>query len=222
MMNWNLKIGLMLSIGSAFVWLFSLVANVGYEGASIAARVLPHRLSIESFTTRSARGFYSRPSAPTNFPWFPSSGKGFDSNGRVTRSDVFVPLWLPTIGFLSLTGIVAYRKRVPKGHCRCCGYNLVGNVSGICPECGNKFGDQVAKEDGKLLLWLVCTGIHLVVICSLAPALFPDADNIDAFGILRSYATVAMIVLAPFFGLLWARLYRKMACSSNTPVSNVG
>jgi hypothetical protein len=24
------------------------------------------------------------------------------------------------------------------GHCRKCGYNLTGNVSGICPECGEK------------------------------------------------------------------------------------
>ncbi len=24
----------------------------------------------------------------------------------------------------------------PPGHCKNCGYNLTGNVSGICPECG--------------------------------------------------------------------------------------
>jgi hypothetical protein len=27
------------------------------------------------------------------------------------------------------------RRRVPPGHCPC-GYNLTGNVSGVCPECG--------------------------------------------------------------------------------------
>ena len=27
-------------------------------------------------------------------------------------------------------------KWVPAGHCRKCGYNLTGNVSGRCPECG--------------------------------------------------------------------------------------
>jgi hypothetical protein len=26
----------------------------------------------------------------------------------------------------------------PEGHCRNCGYNLTGNVSGICPECGER------------------------------------------------------------------------------------
>ena len=27
-------------------------------------------------------------------------------------------------------------RRIPPGHCRSCSYNLTGNVSGICPECG--------------------------------------------------------------------------------------
>ena len=33
------------------------------------------------------------------------------------------------------TGIL--RPRAPRpGHCRNCGYDLTGNLSGICPECG--------------------------------------------------------------------------------------
>jgi hypothetical protein len=28
------------------------------------------------------------------------------------------------------------RPMYPPGHCQNCGYNLTGNVSGICPECG--------------------------------------------------------------------------------------
>ena len=30
------------------------------------------------------------------------------------------------------------RKTIPPGHCRSCHYNLTGNVSGRCPECGEK------------------------------------------------------------------------------------
>ena len=53
------------------------------------------------------------------------------------------------IGFVNLiaapfvacaVGIAAYwcdrRHRYPPGHCRRCGYDLTGNVSGTCPECG--------------------------------------------------------------------------------------
>jgi hypothetical protein len=28
------------------------------------------------------------------------------------------------------------RKRLKNGHCVPCGYDLTGNVSGVCPECG--------------------------------------------------------------------------------------
>ncbi len=36
------------------------------------------------------------------------------------------------------------RWRVPKGHCQKCRYNLTGNISGICPECGTPI---VVKAD---------------------------------------------------------------------------
>ncbi len=26
----------------------------------------------------------------------------------------------------------------PRGHCQSCAYNLTGNVSGVCPECGER------------------------------------------------------------------------------------
>ncbi len=51
---------------------------------------------------------------------------------------LFIPFWLP----LALTAIPTAllfwrdRPRIPPGHCQKCGYNLTGNVSGICSECG--------------------------------------------------------------------------------------
>ena len=36
-----------------------------------------------------------------------------------------------------LAALIAARPRKPgPGHCRKCGYDLTGNVSGKCPECG--------------------------------------------------------------------------------------
>ncbi|HEY3241814.1 MAG TPA: hypothetical protein VGM03_00555 [Phycisphaerae bacterium] len=39
----------------------------------------------------------------------------------------------------TLLALLAYRKLrslVPPGHCSACGYDLTGNTSGVCPECG--------------------------------------------------------------------------------------
>lgn len=50
---------------------------------------------------------------------------------------VSLPLWLVFLVLAIPTAILWYRdRRPPKGHCRACGYNLTGNVSGKCPECG--------------------------------------------------------------------------------------
>lgn len=34
------------------------------------------------------------------------------------------------------------RREMPPGHCASCGYNLTGNVSGRCPECGQPTTQQ--------------------------------------------------------------------------------
>jgi len=58
--------------------------------------------------------------------------------GTQTRSSCFIaPLWLP-LAVIGLAVILAWRRdrRPPASHCRTCGYDLTGNVSGRCPECG--------------------------------------------------------------------------------------
>ncbi len=47
---------------------------------------------------------------------------------------------LPTVGLW-----VFDRRRVPAGHCGRCGYNLTGNVSGVCPECGTEAASSGAE-----------------------------------------------------------------------------
>jgi hypothetical protein len=51
---------------------------------------------------------------------------------------LIVPLWLPLALVAGPTAFLWWldRRRIPPGHCRKCGYNLTGNVSGTCPECG--------------------------------------------------------------------------------------
>ena len=52
---------------------------------------------------------------------------------------VDVPLWIPFLVVGLPTAVLCRRdRRIPPGHCQSCGYDLTGNVSGVCPECGVK------------------------------------------------------------------------------------
>jgi hypothetical protein len=83
-------------------------------------------------------------------PW--SVSKSIRVNGTfktmssfiVKRTYILCPLWAlvivlpiqPTIAFVR--GPYRRYRRRKKGLCLTCGYNLTGNVSGVCPECGEQ------------------------------------------------------------------------------------
>jgi hypothetical protein len=52
-------------------------------------------------------------------------------------TEVTVPLWAPFVGAAGLA-VACWRldRRRPPGACPKCGYDLKGNTTGVCPECG--------------------------------------------------------------------------------------
>ena len=66
---------------------------------------------------------------------------GFDSFVTLDGWNMLaIPLWLPFgLTFVPATILfIRYRRRTTEGHCQKCGYDLTGNPSGVCPECGSK------------------------------------------------------------------------------------
>ena len=57
-----------------------------------------------------------------------------------SATEIYAPLWIPFLIIAGGTFFLFRRERrlIPPGHCRKCSYNLTGNTSGICPECGEK------------------------------------------------------------------------------------
>ena len=52
---------------------------------------------------------------------------------------VQIPLWFPFLIVATPTAFLWHRdrRRFPRGHCQARGYDLTGNVSGRCSECGH-------------------------------------------------------------------------------------
>ena len=67
---------------------------------------------------------------------------GSASVSRGVNLDVRVPIWLPLVLSVSPALVLwLWRDRRPGvGWCQECGYNLAGNTSGRCPECGIRVG----------------------------------------------------------------------------------
>ena len=51
---------------------------------------------------------------------------------------VVIPLWMAFVPLTAVTIVLFRKERIRRlvGHCRKCSYNLTGNTSGVCPECG--------------------------------------------------------------------------------------
>ena len=68
--------------------------------------------------------------------WWPSSNQF--SPRTIARTTIYqIPFWMP-LALIGIPTILAWRRdrRIPPGHCRKCRYDLTGNESGVCPECG--------------------------------------------------------------------------------------
>jgi hypothetical protein len=73
------------------------------------------------------------------FPWLPYGGGGYHfPKGILLRGFLLDTLFwgIPIFGLIYGRGMVRRRRRRKLGLCLGCAYDLRGNVSGICPECG--------------------------------------------------------------------------------------
>ncbi len=135
--------GLILSLLIFCLWVAPLPSWERYHARSAETGVIAYCVT---FDHGSLAFYYSEVNTSAGilfivfFPddrWTPFFRQGGNAHpGRVWT--VVVPLWIPFLLVAVPTAFLFWRdrRRIPPGHCRKCGYNLTGNVSGVCPECG--------------------------------------------------------------------------------------
>ncbi len=62
---------------------------------------------------------------------------------------IYIPIWMFLLPALFATLWLWRSDRRPKHGCMNCGYNLTGNVSGVCPECGTAIGIGDSASEGR-------------------------------------------------------------------------
>jgi len=72
-----------------------------------------------------------------NLAWNPPGMRWwFEFGGVLSGRRACIPLWVPLVPTLALSGLLGRRGASFPGACRACGYDLKGTASGRCPECG--------------------------------------------------------------------------------------
>jgi hypothetical protein len=74
-----------------------------------------------------------------NYKW--GFGVGYGPRWQEYHHSLLFPHWF-VAGLTAVLPVIWLRRsrRVPEGCCRSSGYNLTGNASGVCPECGTATG----------------------------------------------------------------------------------
>ena len=85
--------------------------------------------------------FLCAKSGPYNLQW----AKGIGMSGTRLQLDFMIPVWSLVVLVLVLPVLIfsrwaKARYRSKRSTCLACGYNLTGNTSGVCPECGTTIG----------------------------------------------------------------------------------
>lgn len=58
-----------------------------------------------------------------------------------------LPLWVVFVVVVIPTAFLFWRDcRIPAGYCENCGYDLTGNTSGVCPECGESLMTETVGD----------------------------------------------------------------------------
>jgi hypothetical protein len=99
------------------------------------------------FEVRTWKNMNPPPRAPYTYA-FAGFGWGRYADADVTTAYVSFPVWALTLIFLVSPVAwfyVRFRNAPASNICRKCGYDLTGNVSGVCPECGT----AIAKADAR-------------------------------------------------------------------------
>ncbi|MFN0135000.1 MAG: hypothetical protein ACKVS9_02665 [Phycisphaerae bacterium] len=148
----------------------------------------------------------------------------YHARAATLNSQFQMPTWL-ALAVLAAASIAVwflFRPRRRKGHCRQCHYNLTGNTSGVCPECGTPVDPRAATRSDPsspkppsrigVLTWrAVATTAIALLVADVAYAAAYAATPLAASGGIR--ALNSAVVAGSSFAVVWLTIAATLVCS---------
>jgi hypothetical protein len=132
-------------IGSLLITLVGLASMVAYVRITCGPNKA-YAIGAGNFIRQSGFDFSGGPlTSAASWSWHGLAFGHFGTSsatwggGRVSSAEYWA-IWPLLIALVIPTMIlwILDPLRFPVGHCQTCGYNLTGNTSGVCPECGKE------------------------------------------------------------------------------------
>ncbi len=145
--QWLIASLVSMSVLLAALWTTSRIVNVTYYGPHVHLRLYDGAISANiAQQSLPQGGLWGK---GWNIQRMPGSFINYDGyfswrNGRIMMNlplaATFVVLLVPAI-------VLAFRRRqLGPNHCRQCTYDLTGNLSGVCPECGTPIANAETQK----------------------------------------------------------------------------
>ena len=117
------------------VWIGTFWSAFGYQTSTVVVDLSVGCFEVSVYPKGMPTQGWFAAWQPYEAYWLPRLIRGSFITSRTTH--VFVPLWIPLL-FVGAATIWAFRhdRRFAPGHCQTCGYDLRGDFSTGCPECG--------------------------------------------------------------------------------------
>ncbi len=126
-------IGVGLCIGFSAAWIVGLFGGLRYSAGNCGFACYVN--GIEFWTSaRPLPKTWEWRSTPDFYGWWPR--RHHFNIGPRTHWGIVIPYWMLILSSVVATTWLWWSDRRPKAGCTNCNYNLTGNVSGVCPECG--------------------------------------------------------------------------------------